>query len=110
MGCLRTFESVGSTFSYTVGATHWPNLNQGLLSFALWMACLVPTTLAVARVPADKAAATRELETQLGLRGGGGNADDDVDAGDEKSVERLSDGDGDGDGKGSSGTVPVLTA
>lgn len=54
MGVLRTFESVGSTFSYAVGATHWPNLNQEILSFALWVTCLIPTTLAIARVPAER--------------------------------------------------------
>lgn len=51
VGVLRTFESIGSCLSYAVGATHWPNLNQCILSFALWMVCLVPTTLAVLRVP-----------------------------------------------------------
>lgn len=54
VGVLRTFESLGSCLSYVVGATHWPNLNQGILSFALWMACLIPTTLAVGRVPPHK--------------------------------------------------------
>lgn len=51
MGLLRTFESVGSTFSYVIGATHWPNLNQGIFAFAVWVVCILPTTLAVLRVP-----------------------------------------------------------
>lgn len=54
VGVLRTFESVGSCFSYVVGATHWPFLNQAILSFSLWAACLIPTTLAVRLVPHHK--------------------------------------------------------
>lgn len=34
-----------------VCATHWPNLSQGILSFALWVACIVPTSLASRLAP-----------------------------------------------------------
>lgn len=34
-----------------VCATHWPNLNQGILSFALWVACIVPTSLTLRLAP-----------------------------------------------------------
>ncbi|CAO1636283.1 unnamed protein product [Sympodiomycopsis kandeliae] len=67
MGVLRTFESLGSTFSFAVGATHWPNLNQGVLAFALWMTCLIPTTLAIAKVPENRTQAVKELEQDLGV-------------------------------------------
>ena len=53
VGILRTFESIGSSLSYGVGATKWAPLNQGILSFALWVACLLPTSLAVIRVPKE---------------------------------------------------------
>lgn len=43
-GILRSWESIGSTMAYVVGATHWPNLNQMILGFALW-AVTVPFTL-----------------------------------------------------------------
>ncbi|KAK5797324.1 hypothetical protein VI817_003615 [Penicillium citrinum] len=35
-GILRSWESIGSTIAYAVGATHWSNLNQMTLGFALW--------------------------------------------------------------------------
>lgn len=35
MGIISGLEAVRSTFAYGVGATHWPNLNQGILSFAI---------------------------------------------------------------------------
>lgn len=43
-GILRSWESVGSTFAYVVGATHWSNLNSMILAFVLW-AVTVPFTL-----------------------------------------------------------------
>ncbi|KAM0706187.1 hypothetical protein Q7P35_006736 [Cladosporium inversicolor] len=43
-GILRSWESIGSTIAYAVGATHWPNQNQMVLGFALW-AFTVPFTL-----------------------------------------------------------------
>ena len=43
-GILRSWESIGSTIAYAVGATHWPNQNQMILGFALW-AVTVPFTL-----------------------------------------------------------------
>ncbi|KAJ5500247.1 hypothetical protein LT330_002273 [Penicillium expansum] len=46
-GILRSWESIGSTIAYAVGATHWPNLNQMSLGFALWGATIPFTLLAV---------------------------------------------------------------
>jgi hypothetical protein len=43
-GILRSWESIGSTIAYAVGATHWPNQNQMVLGFSLW-AFTVPFTL-----------------------------------------------------------------
>jgi hypothetical protein len=43
-GILRSWESIGSTIAYAVGATHWSNQNQMILGFALW-AFTVPFTL-----------------------------------------------------------------
>ncbi|PWY93123.1 duf895 domain protein membrane protein [Aspergillus sclerotioniger CBS 115572] len=43
-GILRSWESIGSTIAYAVGATHWPNRNQIILGFALW-AWTIPFTL-----------------------------------------------------------------
>lgn len=54
VGLLRTFESIGTCMSYVVGTTHWANLNQCILSASLWALCLIPTTLAVQRVPSTK--------------------------------------------------------
>ena len=51
MGIIRGLEAVGSTFAHVAGATHWPNLNQGVLSFALWVASIVPTSLALRSAP-----------------------------------------------------------
>jgi hypothetical protein len=44
-GILRSWESIGSTIAYVVGATHWSNLNQMILGFVLWFVT-VPFTLA----------------------------------------------------------------
>lgn len=55
MGILRSFESVGSTFSYVAGAVNFSLLGQEILSFALWGAALLPTTYAVYRIPATRA-------------------------------------------------------
>ncbi|KAL4965423.1 major facilitator superfamily domain-containing protein [Aspergillus stella-maris] len=46
-GILRSWESIGSTIAYAVGATHWPNLNQMALGFALWGFTIPFTVLAV---------------------------------------------------------------
>ncbi|CAG7930904.1 unnamed protein product [Penicillium olsonii] len=46
-GILRSWESIGSTIAYAVGATHWPNLNQMILGFALWGFTIPFTILAV---------------------------------------------------------------
>jgi hypothetical protein len=46
-GILRSWESIGSTIAYAVGATHWPNQNQMILGFALWVFTVPFTVLAV---------------------------------------------------------------
>lgn len=46
-GILRSWESIGSTIAYAVGATHWPNLNQMALGFALWGVTIPFTIMAV---------------------------------------------------------------
>ncbi|KAJ5385034.1 Major facilitator superfamily domain general substrate transporter [Penicillium concentricum] len=46
-GILRSWESIGSTIAYAVGATHWANLNQMILGFALWGFTIPFTLLAV---------------------------------------------------------------
>ncbi|KAL4931009.1 major facilitator superfamily domain-containing protein [Aspergillus undulatus] len=46
-GILRSWESIGSTIAYAVGATHWPNVNQMALGFALWGFTIPFTVLAV---------------------------------------------------------------
>ncbi|KAJ5561683.1 hypothetical protein N7535_003855 [Penicillium sp. DV-2018c] len=46
-GILRSWESIGSTIAYAVGATHWPNQNQMALGFALWVFTVPFTVLAV---------------------------------------------------------------
>ena len=46
-GILRSWESIGSAVSYGVGATHWANLNQMILAFALWVFTIPFTLLSV---------------------------------------------------------------
>lgn len=46
-GILRSWESIGSTIAYAVGATHWPNQNQMILGFSLWAFTVPFTCLAV---------------------------------------------------------------
>lgn len=46
-GILRSWESIGSTIAYAVGATHWSNQNQMILGFALWAFTIPPTLMAV---------------------------------------------------------------
>lgn len=46
-GILRSWESIGSTIAYAVGATHWSNLNQMILGFALWGFTIPFTAIAV---------------------------------------------------------------
>ena len=46
-GILRSWESIGSTIAYAVGATHWPNQNQMILGFALWGFTIPFTIMAV---------------------------------------------------------------
>ncbi|TDZ65241.1 UNC93-like protein 2 [Colletotrichum trifolii] len=45
-GVLRSWESIGSTVAYAVGATRWPNRNQMILGFSLWAATIPLTLLA----------------------------------------------------------------
>ena len=58
--CFRTLESLGNCLAFVVGSTSWPNVHQCILAFALWGTCLVPTTLAVGRVPPDKVEISEE--------------------------------------------------
>ncbi|KAJ5789614.1 uncharacterized protein N7518_006625 [Penicillium psychrosexuale] len=46
-GILRSWESIGSTIAYAVGTTHWANINQMALGFALWGATVPFTLMAV---------------------------------------------------------------
>ncbi|KAJ5935589.1 hypothetical protein N7466_005136 [Penicillium verhagenii] len=46
-GILRSWESIGSTIAYAVGATSWSNLNQMILGFSLWGFTIPFTILAV---------------------------------------------------------------
>ncbi|KAJ6017979.1 Major facilitator superfamily domain general substrate transporter [Penicillium sp. IBT 35674x] len=46
-GILRSWESIGSTIAYAVGATSWSNLNQMILGFSLWGFTIPFTMLAV---------------------------------------------------------------
>ncbi|KFY82320.1 hypothetical protein V500_10629 [Pseudogymnoascus sp. VKM F-4518 (FW-2643)] len=46
-GILRSWESIGSTFAYVVGATHWSNLNSMILAFVLWVLTVPFTLIAV---------------------------------------------------------------
>jgi hypothetical protein len=46
-GILRSWESIGSTIAYAVGATSWSNLNQMILGFSLWGITIPFTILAV---------------------------------------------------------------
>ncbi|TKW58835.1 UNC93-like protein [Colletotrichum tanaceti] len=46
-GILRSWESIGSTIAYAVGATRWPNKYQMILGFSLWAATIPFTLLAV---------------------------------------------------------------
>jgi hypothetical protein len=43
-GILRSWESIGSTIAYAIGAVHIPNETQMIIGFALW-ALTVPFTL-----------------------------------------------------------------
>lgn len=43
-GILRSWESIGSTIAYAIGATGVSNMNQMIVGFALW-AVTVPFTL-----------------------------------------------------------------
>ncbi|OBT62249.1 hypothetical protein VE03_08064 [Pseudogymnoascus sp. 23342-1-I1] len=59
-GILRSWESIGSTFAYVVGATHWSNLNSMILAFVLW-AVTVPFTLVAVFGVWDK---TEEVDSE----------------------------------------------
>ncbi|TIB98996.1 MFS general substrate transporter [Wallemia mellicola] len=53
-GLIRSYQSIGSTFSYVVGAGLWPYFNQMILSLAFWFACLIPTCYAIYIVPKEE--------------------------------------------------------
>ncbi|RDW63236.1 UNC93-like protein [Aspergillus mulundensis] len=70
-GILRSWESIGSTIAYAVGATHWPNLNQMILGFALWGFTIPFTLMAVfgnwnqaGTVEVQAQSSSEDLETQ----------------------------------------------
>lgn len=77
VGMLRTFESLGNRLAYIVGSTSWPNVHQCILAFALWGTCIVPTTLAVGRVPPDKVEISEEenSHTKVVLHGDSSSED-----------------------------------
>ena len=65
-GILRSWESIGSTIAYAVGATHWPNRNQMILGFALWGWTIPFTLLAVFgdwNVPSEPLEAETETDS-----------------------------------------------
>ncbi|KAL4863916.1 hypothetical protein BDV12DRAFT_201632 [Aspergillus spectabilis] len=62
-GILRSWESIGSTIAYAVGATHWPNKNQMALGFALWGVTIPFTVLAVFGNWNQSRAMVEELQT-----------------------------------------------
>lgn len=64
-GILRSWESVGSTIAYVVGATHWSNLNQMILGFVLW-GVTVPFTLAALFGPWARGKEVSEAEESSG--------------------------------------------
>ncbi|KAK4936016.1 hypothetical protein LTR66_015387 [Elasticomyces elasticus] len=79
-GILRSWESIGSTIAYAVGATHWPNLNQMILGFALWGFTIPFTLLAVfgdwnqpVAVEADDQTDSSSLEAQRVVVNSDGN-------------------------------------
>lgn len=59
-GILRSWESIGSTFAYIVGATHWSNQNSMILSFALWGVTVPFTLMAVFGEWSEDTGLTRE--------------------------------------------------
>ena len=70
-GILRSWESIGSTIAYVVGATHWSNRNQMTLGFALWVFTIPFTLFAVFKnwdyleeVKSDEHASISSLEEQ----------------------------------------------
>jgi hypothetical protein len=70
-GILRSWESIGSTIAYAVGATHWPNLYQMILGFALWGFTIPFTILAVfghwnqSETQAEEQSDSSSLEAQM---------------------------------------------
>ncbi|KAL4784884.1 major facilitator superfamily domain-containing protein [Aspergillus varians] len=62
-GILRSWESIGSTIAYAVGATHWSNLNQMILGFALW-GFTIPFTLMAVFGTWNESDAPEEVEAE----------------------------------------------
>ena len=46
-GILRSWESIGSTIAYAIGAVHIPNQTQMIVGFALWAWTVPFTSMAV---------------------------------------------------------------
>ncbi|KAJ4986812.1 DUF895 domain membrane protein [Stagonosporopsis vannaccii] len=69
-GILRSWESIGSTIAYAIGAVHIPNQTQMIVGFALW-AFTVPFTLMAVfgdwnkGVPKDNAESTDESDVEI---------------------------------------------
>ena len=90
VGMLRTFEFQGNCLAYVVGSTSWPNVHQCILAFALWGTCLVPTTLAVGRVPPDKVEISEEENSHTkDVLHGDSSSEDSYRAWNEKDEEAL---------------------
>ncbi|KAJ4291011.1 hypothetical protein N0V90_010207 [Kalmusia sp. IMI 367209] len=69
-GILRSWESIGSTIAYAIGAVHIPNQTQMIVGFALWAVTVPFTLLAVfgdwnRGVPEDKAGQTDESDVEV---------------------------------------------
>ena len=61
-GILRSWESIGSTIAYAIGAVHIPNQTQMIVGFALW-ALTVPFTLLAVFGDWNKGVPKDELES-----------------------------------------------
>lgn len=69
-GILRSWESIGSTIAYAIGAVHIPNQTQMIVGFSLWAFTVPFTLLAVfgdwnKGVPKDGADSTDESDLEV---------------------------------------------
>ena len=65
-GLLRSFESVGTTFSLVTSATKWKYLNTLILGFAFFLAQIPFTTCAAWLVPDQPFKENEDAETAKG--------------------------------------------